>query len=138
MAIAVTAVFLSLGFAFLGRRLSFPGHLEPVAVLAPGIAALIAHLAFGFSQLFEVKALGRGTPLALLVLPLGLLGMFVTKHLSDQTATLTYIKRHTGARDILECPSCGTLYRLSDYRADVPQIICSGCKAVLAERTKLK
>lgn len=33
----------------------------------------------------------------------------------------------------LNCPRCGALYRLSDYRADASRWLCSECKAVLRE-----
>lgn len=32
---------------------------------------------------------------------------------------------------IVQCPSCGTSYRPSDYRSDLERIFCSGCKAEL-------
>lgn len=32
---------------------------------------------------------------------------------------------------VVQCPSCGTSYRPSDYRSDLERIYCSGCKAEL-------
>jgi len=117
--------------AFWRVRPSFPMALEPFLVaIMPG-AAVVVYLAFGLSQFYEVKALGRSTVLAILLIPMGVFGFAITKYLTDRTETLAYIKEDEPNHDVLDCPSCGMSYRLSDYREDIMETICSGCKNVL-------
>jgi hypothetical protein len=40
------------------------------------------------------------------------------------------------ASGVLKCPHCGTEYKPSDYRVDVPRIFCSACKAELPRQTR--
>lgn len=135
---ALSFAILILGFvvAQISNRLLAHDHIPTALVHALSISVGLAHFIFGLAQYFEVKALGRSTGLALALVPIGLLGFIITKHLSDRTTSLEYINKHSDNHDIQECPSCGSFYRISDYRDDVMQIVCSSCKTILREHSR--
>ena len=41
------------------------------------------------------------------------------------------LARELKEQDERSCPSCGSKYRLSDYRADTPEILCAACNTKL-------